>query len=107
MYACAICHKPIDDGAFLPGEQSDLVCMGCFRARCMHEPMPERTIGTAHINKYGVRHRPGMPFKKPRPTYVVISSNVASNKVRKRVTKRNILALKNLPPGSYSVSYRF
>lgn len=38
---------------------------------------------------------------KTTPHYVVDVHEVASNKVRKKIEKRNLLTMKYLPPGSY------
>lgn len=43
---------------------------------------------------------------KPAVVYQVGTTNLANQAVKKTLSKRNSLTLKNLPPGNYSVSYQ-
>jgi hypothetical protein len=104
MVVCSICERVVGEvGAFLPGENSDFVCLSCFRARHNHAPMPEGTQGAAQITRFGVRHRPGTKGAGKKVVYTVVPldyKKYAGQQARRRLSKRNVVTRAGRgPPG--------
>ncbi len=108
---CLHCGKSVGQlGAFLPTseEETDLVCLDCFHATVGHAPMHEATANDALVAQNGAYHHPEVPDRPGggQVLYDVVIHNVASLQVFKKTIKKNILTLKNLSPGTYTVSYQ-
>src|SRR4029077_3320551 len=105
MLFCASCDRPlVGKGAFLPPPESDFVCLSCFVKKVGRQPAPP-----AHLTESQVRTFAGFPQhrKTPHPPnystpYQVDLQHAIAQQVRKKVAKRNVLTLMNLPPGTYS-----
>jgi hypothetical protein len=109
MILCAACdHSVIATGAFLPEEEADFVCFNCYRAHVGSEPLPGALLSAETVMDYARRDRYRHSPKKIKPhtTYHVSLTHSPGDAVRRKRAKLNLLTLKNLPPGSYTATYR-